>query len=134
MANLFRDNAYNVLGLDISASQKEINKRSKEIVNLLKIDEESTYETDLEVAEAKRTEATVKDAVQKLSSPTKKIQEYFFWFDVENDTDEKALQFLQNGKVNEAIDLWSKDADKETATGFVSKKNLAILYSVLLCT
>ncbi len=132
MANLFRDNAYNVLGLDISASQKEINKRSKEIVNLLKIDEESTYETDLEVAEAKRTEATVKDAVQKLSSPTKKIQEYFFWFDVENDTDEKALQFLQNGKVNEAIDLWSKDADKETATGFVSKKNLAILYSVLL--
>ena len=132
MANLFRDNAYNVLGLDTSASQKEINKRSKEIVNLLKIDEESTYETDLEIAEPKRTEATVKDAVHKLSSPTKKIQEYFFWFDVENDTDEKALQFLQNGKVNEAIDLWSKDADKETATGFVSKKNLAILYSILL--
>lgn len=132
MANLFRDNAYNVLGLDISASQKEINKRSKEIVNLLRIDEESAYETDLDVAKPKRTEDTVKGAVQKLSSPTKKIQEYFFWFDIENDTDEKSLQYLQQGKVDEAINLWSKEAGKETATGFVSKKNLAILYSVLL--
>lgn len=132
MANLFRDNAYNVLGLDISAPQKEINKRSKEIANLLKIDEESVYETDLEVAKPKRTENTVKEAVQKLSSPTKKIQEYFFWFDIETDTDENALKYLQQGKIDEAIDLWSKDADKETATGFVSKKNLAILSSILL--
>lgn len=132
MANLFRDNAYNVLGLDTSASQKEINRRSKEISNLLKIDEESVYETDLEVAKANRTESSVKEAVQKLSSPTKKIREYFFWFDIESDIDEKALKLLQSGKVEEAHELWAKDADKETASGFVSKKNLAVLSSILL--
>ncbi len=132
MANLFRDNAYNVLGLDISVAQKEINKRSKEIVNLLRIDEESTYEIDISVAKPKRTESTVKEAVQKLSSPTKKIQEYFFWFDIESDTDEKALKLLQSGSIDEAIQLWEKDSGKETATGFVAKKNLAILFSVLL--
>lgn len=132
MANLFRDNAYNVLGLDISAAQKEINKRSKEIVNLLRIDEESEYETDISVAKPKRTENTVKEAVQKLSSPTKKIQEYFFWFDIESDTDEKALKLLQAGSIDEAIQIWEQDASKETATGFVAKKNLAILASVLL--
>lgn len=132
MANLFRDNAYNVLGLDISAAQKEINKRSKEIVNLLRIDEESEYETDISVAKPKRTEHTVKEAVQKLSSPTKKIQEYFFWFDIESDTDEKALKLLQAGNIDEAIQIWEQDASKETATGFVAKKNLAILASVLL--
>jgi len=132
MANLFRENAYNVLGLDTSASQKEINRRSKEISNLLKIDEESIYETDLEVAKATRTENTVKEAVQKLSSPTKKIREYFFWFDIESDNDEKALKYLQAGRIDEAYDLWSKDADKETAGGFVAKKNLAVLSSVLV--
>ncbi len=132
MANLFRDNAYNVLGLDISAAQKEINKRSKEIVNLLRIDEESTYETDIAVAKPKRTESTVKEAVQKLSSPTKKIQEYFFWFDIQSDSDEKALKLLQSGNVDEAIQLWEKESSKETASGFVAKKNLAILSSVML--
>jgi len=132
MANLFRDNAYNVLGLDISTTQKEINKRSKEIVNLLRIDEESEYETDISVAKSKRTENTVKEAVQRLSSPNKKIQEYFFWFDIESEKDEKALKLLQAGNIDEAIQIWEIDSSKETASGFVAKKNLAILSSVLL--
>lgn len=132
MANLFRENAFNVLGLDTSATQKEINKRSKEIINLLRIDEESQYETDLDIAKSSRTERTVKEAVQNLSSPTKKIQEYFFWFDVESDSDEKALKKLQEGDFEGAISIWGKDADKEVASGFVAKKNLGVLYSVLL--
>jgi len=132
MTNLFRDNAYNVLGLDISAGQKEINKRSKEIINLLRIDEGSEYETDISLTEPKRTELSVKEAVQKLSSPTKKIQEYFFWFDIESDNDEKALKLLQAGSIDDAIQVWEQDSSKETATGFVAKKNLAILASVLL--
>ncbi len=132
MASLFRDNAYNVLGLDTSASQKEINRRSKEIVNLLRIDEQSEYETDLSITKPTRTEHSVKEAVQKLSSPTKRIQEYFFWFDVHNDSGEKALKLLRSNKLDEAIEVWTEDSSKETATGFVAKKNLAIINSLLL--
>ena len=44
---LFTENAYNVLGLDSSASEKEILKRSREIENLLKIDEVPGYDLDL---------------------------------------------------------------------------------------
>ena len=132
MASLFRDNAYNVLGLDTSASQKEINRRSKEIVNLLRIDEQSEYETDLSITKPTRTEHSVKEAVQKLSSPTKRIQEYFFWFDVHNDSGEKALKLLRSNKLDEAIEVWTEDSSKESATGFVAKKNLAIINSLLL--
>ena len=78
MPNLFLDNAYNVLGLDTSASQKEITKRAKDIINLLRIDEHSEYKTDFAFAKVKREEGKVKEAVQRLSSPTKRIQEYFF--------------------------------------------------------
>lgn len=132
MANLFRDNAYNVLGLDTSATQKEINKRSKEIVNLLRIDEDFEHVTEISVARPKRTENTVKEALHRLSSPTKKIQEYFFWFDIESDKDEKAWELLRAGSIDEAIQVWELDSSKETAIGFVAKKNLAILASVLL--
>jgi hypothetical protein len=132
MANLFLGNAYNVLGLDTSASQKEINKRAKDIINLLRIDEHSEYETDLDFAKVKREEGSVKEAVQRLSSPTKRIQEYFFWFDVENDNDEKALKLLQANDIDGAVSLWEAEADKETANGFVAKKNLAVVSSLLL--
>lgn len=132
MANLFRENAYNVLGLDTSASQKEINRRSKDIAKFLSIGHEQEFVTDISVAKPNRTEDSVKVAVQKLSSPTKKIREYFFWFDIESDTDERALKYLQAGRIDEAYELWSRDADKETAGGFVAKKNLAVLSSILL--
>lgn len=132
MSNIFQDNAYHVLGLDTSASQKDINKRAKEIVNFLRIDEESSYETDLNIVRANRKESTVKDAVQKLSSPTKRIKEYFFWFDIENDNDEKAIRLIKDGQIDEAIKIWEAHAEKETAVGFVAKKNLAILTSLLL--
>ena len=132
MSNLFQDNAYHVLGLDTSASQKDINKRSKEIINLLRIEEESSYETDLNIVSVNRKESTVKEAVQNLSSPTKRIKEYFFWFDIENDTDENAVKLLKDQKVDEAINVWEVPANSETAGGFVAKKNLAVLASLLL--
>lgn len=132
MSNLFQDNAYHVLGLDTSASQKDINKRSKEIINLLRIEEEPSYETDLNLVSVNRKENTVKEAAQKLSSPTKRIKEYFFWFDVENDTDEKAVKLLKDQKIDEAISIWAAPANSETAGGFVAKKNLAVLASLLL--
>jgi len=132
MANLYQDNAYNVLGLDTSASQKEINKRAKEIINLLRIEEEPSYETDIKLSHVKRTESIVKDALQKLTSPTKRVREYFFWFDVEGDNDEKAISLLKTENYAEAIAIWEEQGTKETANGFVAKKNLAVLTSLLL--
>lgn len=132
MSNLFLGNAYNLLGLDTSAPQKEITKRAKEIINLLRIDEHSEYETDLAFAKVEREEGAVKEAAQRLISPTKRIQEYFFWFDVENDNDEKALKLLRANDIEGAISRWQSEADKETAGGFVAKKNIAVISSLLL--
>lgn len=132
MAKLFLENAYNVLGLDTSASQKEITKRAKDIINLLKIDEKPNDLIELSFAAIERDEASVKEAAQKLSSPNKRIGEYFFWFDIENDTDEKAVKALQEEDIERAVGLWSDVSDKETANGFVAKKNLAIVSSLLL--
>ena len=84
----FTENAYNVLGLDSSASEKEILKRSREIENLLKIDEIPEYELDLPFSKEVRTETKVKKAAERLTTPDKKIIETFFWFFLKDNTDE----------------------------------------------
>lgn len=77
MMQTLKNNSYHVLGLDTSASQREILKRSKEIVNRLKIDDFPVYDLDLDIFENFRTEESVKEAVQKLSAPKKANQGIF---------------------------------------------------------
>jgi hypothetical protein len=47
MSNLIVNNAYRILGLDGSANQKDVLKRSKEIINRLKIDDYPEYTLDI---------------------------------------------------------------------------------------
>jgi len=123
---------YYVLGLDSSAGRREILKRSKEITHRLRVGDTLEYELDFSGFDVDRTEKSVKEAVQSLSSQKKRIKEYFFWFQVTDDVDEKAINALKSEEYDKAIKLWSKDTDKSTAKSFLYKKNLAILYSLLL--
>ena len=68
------------LGLDTSASEKNILKRSKEIVNHLKVDDTPVYDLDVGFLKDFRTEDAVKDALQRLQASKKRIKEYFFWY------------------------------------------------------
>jgi hypothetical protein len=129
MSPLFSCNAYSVLGLDSSASRRAISRRSKEIVHRLKNDETPEYKTDIAtIIKTDRSEASVKDAVRRLSSPVKRINEYFFWFEIENDADEKDLDLLRDNQYDEAINNWKYRAEKS----LTAKRNLAIASSLLL--
>jgi hypothetical protein len=129
MSRLFADNAFNILGLETSTSQKELIKQSKKIIVFIKNQEDFESESDLSsISPVSRTEASVNDAVQRLNSPIKRIKEYFFWFEIENDDDENNIKLLQDNQYDEAIDNWKNRADKS----FTAKRNLAITSSILL--
>jgi hypothetical protein len=132
MSNLLFENAFNILGLDSASSQKVVNKRAKDIISLLKIDELPPNVIDIKIAPSGRSEGSVKISLQKLSSPTKRVREYFFWFDAAGELDEKAFDKVIEGKYDEAAELWAVESKKETAHGYIAKKNLAILSSILL--
>lgn len=134
MTNILKQNSYYVLGLDSSASHRDILKRSKEIINRLKIDDLPGYDLDLDVFEGFRTEESVKKAVQKLSNPQKRLREYFFWFQIMDKVDDQAIGLLQNNDYIEAIRVWENNSEKDTTRAFLYKKNLAILYCLLLFT
>src|SRR3989338_6844748 len=95
MTNLIENNAYRILGLDVNANQKDILKRYKEIINRLKIEDYPEYDLDLNLPKNLRNETSVNDALKRLQSQKSNIKEYFFWFQINDSIDKKALKSIQ---------------------------------------
>lgn len=132
MSNLLKNNAYHILGLDTSATQRDIQKRAKEIIKFIQIDDTPEYDLDFGFFDNFRTEDTVKDSVQKLSSPKKYIKDYFFWFQVADDIDQQALDLLHKKDLQGAIKLWESSSEGESTKAMFYRKNLALLYCIIL--
>jgi hypothetical protein len=130
--NLLKDNAYHILGLDTSAGQKEISKRSKEILTRLKIEDVPEYELDLNFFDGFRNEDSVKKAVANLSAPKKQIKEYFFWLQITDSVDEEAATLFRKGKYADAASIWKEHSANESTKSLLYKKNLAIFTTILL--
>ncbi len=132
MSNLLKNNSYHILGLNASASQRDIQKRAKEIIKVLQIDDVPEYDLDLGIFENFRTVGAVKDAVQKLTSPKKQIKDYFFWFQISDEVDEQAVGILRKKNPEGAIRVWEHSAEGDSTKAMFYKKNLALLYCILL--
>jgi len=132
MSNLLKNNAYHILGLDASASQKDILKRSKEIINRLKVDDSPEYDFDIPLFENYRTGDSVKEATQKLQSSKKRIREHFFWLLIVDDIDEEVLSLIKKKDYPSAIRVWQDASEGNTVKSYLYRKNLAVLYCLLL--
>ena len=132
MAHAIENNAYRILGLDTTVDQKDIMKRYKEIINRLKIDDHPEYEMDIKLPEKLRNESNVNDALKRLQSQKSNLKEYFFWFQIKDSTDEKALKFMKNDDFASAIQTWRSASKTNNSVSYLYKKNLAILYCLLL--
>ncbi|NQU83549.1 MAG: hypothetical protein HQ536_02455, partial [Parcubacteria group bacterium] len=114
MQNLLKNNAYHILGLDITSSQKDILKRSKEIIKRLQIDDFPEYALDINMFDDFRTESTAREAVQKLQSPKKKIKEYFFWLQIIDEVDAEALELIKLKDYKKALKTWESASRGES--------------------
>jgi hypothetical protein len=132
MSNLIENNAYRVLGLDTTSGQKDILRRYKEIINRIKIDDFPVYDLDINLPKDYRNEEIVKNALKELQSQKDNIKEYFFWFQISNNNDKKALTYIAKTEFSKAIQSWKELAKSESVTSFFYKKNLAVLYCLLL--
>lgn len=132
MTNLLKNNAYHILGIDASASQKDITKRAKDLTKFIQIDEIPQYDLDLDIFENFRTEDSVKDALQRLTSPKKQIKEYFLWFNINDEIDEQAINILRKKDFEGAIKVWEHHSQIDNVKALFYKKNLALLYCLLM--
>lgn len=134
MSSSLKNNAYHILGLDTSASEKNILKRTKEIINRLKSEDYPNYDLDIGLFDDFRTEDTVRDALQRLQAPRKRIKEYFFWFQIADSIDEQVLGLFKLKDYLNAIRTWQSVSEGQSTKALFYKKNLAILYCLTLST
>ena len=135
MSNLIADNAYRILGLDSSTNQKDVLKRYKEIINRLKIDDYPEYDTDINLPDKFRTEESVNDSLKRLQNIKNNLNEYFFWFNIADTIDENSFDCLQHddsASYDKAIQIWKNASDIENSVGLHYKKNLTLLYCMML--
>lgn len=106
---LISKNAYLILWLSTDADEKLLNKRHKEILKILEIDEVPWYDTDLSFInyEAIRNTESVKWAFHELSNQKKRLYQDFLWFQLVTGKDEKLFKQLSKWDILEAIEWWS---------------------------
>ena len=131
MANVISNNAYNTLGLEANSPLKVLYRRAKEITRLAEIGEISLSE-DLGILKPERTPSKIENALNNISAPKNQLKEFFFWFENNDSLDEKAINYIKNNQIEEAIYLWKEKSDGDSIESLLRKKNLAVLLSVCL--
>jgi hypothetical protein len=132
MSTSLKDNSYHILGLDCTATSKQILQRANEITQRLKIDDQPEYDLDMSSPESFRKEGAVKDALRRLQSPRTRLKEYFFWFRIADDVDAKAAALISKRNYEGAIRVWSEAANGETVSSLGYRRNLAVARCIAL--
>lgn len=118
------ENYYHILWLDVSSTQKQIDKRWKEILKYLAIWDIPDYpEIDFSFTKSYRNETFVKDALNGLKNPKIRLQQIFFWINIETKEDKDVVTLLQKGEYEAALLEISK---------IKNLKNKAVFLSLLL--
>lgn len=120
-------NAFNVFWLQTDVDDKQINKRLKECINLLHVDEIPNYEFDLPFIDyaAVRAEESLKDCHNLLTNHTKRAWESLLWFQLVDNNDEEMFQYIIDGKYDKASKWWYKLFSEKKKYNYL--KNYAIL-------
>ena len=123
MSTSLKDNSFHILGLDCTATSKQILQRANEIRQRLKIGDHPEYNFDMSSPESFRNEDAVKDALRRLQSPRTRLKEYFFWFRIGDDVDAEAAALISKKNYEAAINVWSESAKGETVSAFAYRRN-----------
>ena len=131
---LYRHNGFSVLELPADASSREINRR-KQLVEMAVANEVPTPHGMARYfpIEPPPDEYAIRDAVQRLGAPERRLMDEFFWFwpEVQGESrSDDALTLLHQHDYEGASNIW---AGKENSDGghHVSIHNLAVLYHLL---
>lgn len=105
---IISENSYLILWLNSDIDEKSLNKRHKELLNFLNIDEVWSYENDFPFIDYKkiRTEENIKEAFHNLSNQHKKLYQTFFRFQLVDDKDEESMSDIIDWNYVEWSNKW----------------------------
>lgn len=102
-------NPFRILGLPVSATDRQIAKRVMEAETYLEMGKSLKVEGDFPwLPPVIRTPDTIKEAQGRLHRLEDRCYHAMFWFHGHDSVDQLALDVLQEGNVEKAIALWTK--------------------------
>ncbi|OQY92864.1 MAG: hypothetical protein B6D37_13265 [Sphingobacteriales bacterium UTBCD1] len=128
--NLIKNNPYRTVGLLVGATAKEQARQISRLKKYIEAEQDpQDYFSFPALGELHRTLESVEEAASKLNLDNDKINAALFWFWNGNPiTDEAALDALKEGKILDALNIWSELTDKDiTSRNASSFHNLSVL-------
>ena len=129
--DIIYQNPFRVLGIPITATDREIAKQINDLAIYAEMNKLVEYDSDnFFSTKPNRTKEHLQEAKQKIEQPNSKIFYSLFWFweNSKNTIDVMAFEELKNGNIEKAIEFW----ERETKNGITSQnksnhKNLSVL-------
>lgn len=124
------NNPFRVLGLPVTASDRQIAKRVNDLSTCYEFGKSVSYDTDLPFLPGlKRTTESIAAAARRIELPERKLHYGNFWFWNVNSVDELVFDVLQEGRIGKALDLWGHAIENKplSARTFSNVKNHALL-------
>ena len=109
--NLINNNPYRILGLPITANEKEIARQFNTLATYAEMGKTKLSDNDYPfLTPVNRTKFTIEEAKKQIEQDDAKLLYSLFWFWENNSADELALEVLKEGNTDKAIDIWEKVA------------------------
>lgn len=114
-------NPYRILGLPITATEREIAKQINTLSTYAALGKEKSFDTDFPcLSPIVRTIQTIEEAKKQIEQNENKFQYSLFWFWVNNIEDKLAIKELTEGNTYNAIDFWERLLFKNKKKDYLS--------------
>jgi len=128
---VYRRNAFRVIGLSAEATPREISQHAQRIQMMRKYNAGATLKTPLAL-DPPPDEHAVQEAVHKLHDPERRLIDELFWFwphQLGYSKTDPALAFLAENDIDRAAEHWHQM--EQSSEAYVSMHNLAVLFHCL---
>jgi len=103
----FAENPYRILGLNVTATKKEIVSRAEELQTLIRLGQTYNPNDPLRwLGHIKLNNDLINKAVQKLSDPISRLENALFWFWVIDKNDKDAMDLISKKNFSAAELIW----------------------------
>jgi hypothetical protein len=129
--DLFRKNVFRITGLRVDATSREIGKHAERLKLLAELGQDAQPNAAFPLRPAPTVE-DIRDAIQRLKDPEKRLIDEFFWFwpeDFGQSRPDAAIQALEKGDLEAAAEIWMSKR-KHPSEGIAATHNLALIFHI----
>lgn len=107
--NIINNNPFRILGIPITASEREIAKQINTLATYAEMGKTKSFETDFSILSSSlRTPEVIEEAKKQIEQSESKLLYSLFWLWKNNSVDELAFEVLKEGNTSKAIEIWEK--------------------------